>query len=99
MIILHSERIRKMKRFKKVIALVLAIFVISSFAGCVSAPQSQSKTFKISEFTDNGIKSLCTSLNKDELIPAEATDMQNEVIGAVAGYRFVVTLDLSLIHI
>ena len=93
MIILHSERIRKMKRFKKVIALVLAVFVISSFAGCASAPQSQSKTVKISEFTDNGIKSLCTSLNKDELIPDEATDMQNEVIGAVAGYRFVVTLD------
>ncbi|MCQ4021944.1 MULTISPECIES: hypothetical protein [unclassified Ruminococcus] len=82
-----------MKRLKKAVALILAVFIIASFAGCASAPQSQSETVKISEFTEKGIKTLCTNLNKEKLVPNEATDMQNEVIGAIAGYRFTVTLD------
>ena len=82
-----------MERFKKIIALILAAFIIASFAGCASAPQSQSDTVKISEIKEEGIKSLCTSLSKDKLIPEEATDMQNEVIGAIAGYRFTVELE------
>lgn len=82
-----------MKKFKKIIALVLAAFIIASFAGCATAPQSQSETVKITEIKEAGTKALFTSLNKDKLVPDSATDMQNEVIGAISGYRFTIELE------
>lgn len=82
-----------MKNIKRIIALLLTVVLVMSIAGCASAPQNQSETIKISDIKEEGIATLCKNLNKDELIPAEGTDMQNEVIGAIAGYRFTVTLD------
>lgn len=82
-----------MKSFKKIIALVTAVLVIASFAGCATAPQSQSDTVKISDIKEKGMANLCKQLNKDKLVPNEATDMQNEVIGAISGYRFNVELE------
>lgn len=96
MVIINLQNLRKdkkMKSFKKIIALIMAVFVIASFAGCASAPQSQSDTVKISDIKEEGMAKLCKQLNDDELVPNEATDMQNEVIGAISGYRFTIALD------
>lgn len=84
---------KEMKRIISVIAVLMAVLVIFSAPGCASAPQSQSTTVKISDIEQAGMARLCKQLNDDELVPDEAVEMQYEVIGAVAGYRFTVSLD------
>lgn len=84
-----------MKRFRSIIALIMAVFIIASFASCATAPQNQSDTVKISEIKEEGIAKLCNELFDEKLIEEEATDMQNEVIGAIAGYRFTAKISDS----
>ncbi len=82
-----------MKKFAKIIAVIMAAACILSFAGCATAPQSMSETVKVSKIEQDGLKNLCTDLNKDKLIPEDATVMQSDVIGAEGGYRFTIQLD------
>ncbi len=82
-----------MKKFAKIIAALMAAVCILSSTGCATAPQSMSETVKIEKIEQSGLKQLCADLNKDKLIPEEATVMQSDVIGAEGGYRFAIQLD------
>ena len=82
-----------MKKTTKILAVILAAVLMLSFTSCASVPQNQSETVKISEIKEDGLKKLCTQLNKKKLIPDEGTVMQSNVIGAKEGCRFIITLD------
>lgn len=82
-----------MKVTRTIATVALIILMVSLFSGCASAPQRHSDLIKISDIKEPGISQLLKNLNKEKLIPDEATKMQHGVIGATAGYRFAIKLD------
>lgn len=84
-----------MKKFRNIIAIVISALMILSFTGCASAPQNQSDTVKVTKIEEKGIAKLAKDLLDDKLIESEAIDVQNEVIGAIAGYRFIAKISDS----